>query len=133
MKLDDLEPLFTLNNVVFHPLSPRHTAVPVNVPHCDLTPYYRDDFDDVAAHVQALDAVVTIDSAPLHLGGAIGTPVLAMIDHISQWAWGTREQQRWYDSVTLFRQPSPGEWRPVVERIAARLSTFVAGGRARIR
>ena len=63
MALEALAPLFALNKVVFHPLSPGHTALPTNVPHCDLTPYYRDGFEDAAAHVCALDAVVTIDSA----------------------------------------------------------------------
>ncbi|MFD1561427.1 hypothetical protein ACFSHT_38245 [Paraburkholderia silviterrae] len=126
MALEELAPLFALDNVVFHPLSPGHTALPANVPHCDLTPCYRDGFEDVAAHVCALDAIVTIDSAPLHLGGALGTPVLAMLDRVSQWAWGTQESQRWYDSVTLFRQPRPGDWQPVVTRVAQRLAAFPA-------
>lgn len=126
MALDDLAPLFALDNVVFHPLSPRHAALPAHIPHCDLTPCYRDGFEDVAAHVSALDAVVTIDSAPLHLGGALGTPVLAMLDRVSQWAWGTEEAQRWYDSVTLFRQPRPGNWQPVVARVAEQLAAMAA-------
>ncbi|MFX1765604.1 hypothetical protein PWP93_24030 [Paraburkholderia sp. A1RI-2L] len=126
MALEELAPLFTLGDVVFHPLSPGNSEMPANVPHCDLTPYYRNGFEDVAAHVCALDAVVTIDSAPLHLGGALGVPVFAMLDHVSQWAWGSNETQRWYDSVKLFRQPRPGEWQPVVARIADRLAALAA-------
>lgn len=126
MALETLAPLFALKNRVFHPLTPGHTNLPANVPHCDLTPWYRDGFEDVAAHVCTLDAVVTIDSAPLHLGGALGVPVLAMLDCVSQWAWGTQETQRWYDSVTLFRQPRPGDWQPVVARVAERLAAFNA-------
>lgn len=129
MALEALAPLFASSNGVFHPLVPQHTALPANVPHCDLTPGYRDGFEDVAAHVCALDAVVTIDSAPLHLGGALGVPVLAMLDCVSQWAWGTRETQRWYDSVTLFRQPRPGDWQPVVARVAQRLAALAAAAR----
>jgi hypothetical protein len=78
----------------------------------------------VAAHVSALDALLTIDSAPLHLGGALGRPVLAMLDHVSHWAWGNEETQLWYDSVDLFRQPQPGAWEPVVERVAAQLGSM---------
>lgn len=129
MRLEALLPVLAVQGVVFHPLTPGHTQLPAGVPCCDLTGFYPNGFDDVAAHVAALDAIVTIDSAPLHLGGALGVPVFAMLDHISQWAWGVAETQRWYDSVELFRQPRPGEWQPVVERVAARLRALVAAGR----
>ncbi|MBN3808883.1 hypothetical protein [Paraburkholderia sp. Ac-20347] len=121
MQLGDIEQLFEVSGVTFHPLTPGCTSLPGAVPHCDLTRFYSDGFDDVAAHMAALDAVVSIDSAPLHLGGALGVPVFGMLDHVSQWAWGTGESQRWYSSVTMFRQPRPGDWRPVVERVAAKL------------
>jgi hypothetical protein len=64
----------------------------------------------------------------LHLGGALGRPVLAMLDHVSHWCWGNAETQAWYDSVELFRQPRPGAWAPVVERVAARLREMAHGG-----
>ncbi len=128
-----LAPVLALPNVVFHPLTPgRHADVAALIAQgyrmCDLTAHYQTGFDDVAAHVSALDAVVTIDSAPLHLGGALGRPVLAMLDHVSHWCWGNEEAQPWYDSVDLFRQPRPGAWEPVVERVAARLRAM-AGAR----
>lgn len=124
-----LTPILALPNVVFHPLTPgRHADVAALSAQgyriCDLTAHYQAGFDDVAAHVSALDAVVTIDSAPLHLGGALGRPVLAMLDHVSHWCWGNEETQPWYESVDLFRQPRPGAWEPVVERVAARLQTM---------
>jgi hypothetical protein len=124
-----LAPILTIPNVVFYPLTPgRSTDVAALLERgyrvCDLTAHYTDGFDDVAAHVTALDATVTIDSAPLHLGGALGRPVLAMLDHVSHWCWRDAEAQPWYDSVELFRQPKPGEWTPVVERVAARLGAM---------
>jgi ADP-heptose:LPS heptosyltransferase len=92
----------------------------------DMTADYQTGFDDVAAHLMALDALVTVDSAPLHLGGALGRPVLGMLDHVSHWAWGNAETQAWYDSLELFRQPQPGQWAPVVERVTARLQALMA-------
>lgn len=126
-----LAPVLALPNVVFYPLTPgRDADVAALNAHgyrvCDLTAHYQASFDDVAAHVSALDAVVTIDSAPLHLGGALGRPVLAMLDHVSHWCWGNEEAQPWYDSVELFRQPQPGAWEPVVERVAARLRAMLS-------
>jgi tetratricopeptide (TPR) repeat protein len=131
--LASLAPVLALPNVVFHPLTPglsadvaAMTAQGYRV--CDLTGLYEAGFDDVAAHVAALDAVVTIDSAPLHLGGALGRPVLAMLDHVSHWCWGNAETQPWYDSVELYRQPEPGAWAPVVKRVAARLQAIAHAG-----
>ncbi|MFM0309716.1 hypothetical protein P0D71_18185 [Paraburkholderia sp. RL17-383-BIF-A] len=126
-----LAPLLALPDVVFHPLTPaRHadvTALAAQGYHlCDLTDGYEHGFDDVAAHLAALDALVTIDSAPLHLGGALGHRVVAMLDHVSHWSWGTQESQFWYDSVDLFRQPQPAQWAPVVERVAAHLAAMMS-------
>ncbi|OAJ51309.1 hypothetical protein A6V36_15245 [Paraburkholderia ginsengiterrae] len=128
-----LAPLLALPDVVFHPLTPGRradvaalTAQGYRV--CDLSGGYEAGFDDVAAHLTALDALVTIDSAPLHLGGALGHRVLAMLDHVSHWSWGNAEAQPWYDTVELFRQPRPGAWAPVVERVAARLGRMLAPG-----
>lgn len=42
--------------------------------------------------------------------------MLALLDHVSHWCWGTAQTQRWYDSVELLRQPQPGEWAPVLEQ-----------------
>ncbi|CAB3721412.1 hypothetical protein LMG24238_04930 [Paraburkholderia sediminicola] len=121
-----LAPVLALPKIVFHPLTPGRDADVAALSGegyrvCDLTAHYQAGFDDVAAHVSALDAVLTIDSAPLHLGGALGRPVLAMLDHVSHWAWGNEETQPWYDSVDLFRQSQPRAWEPVVERVVARL------------
>ena len=124
--LEALAPLLALPEVAFHPLTPgRHVDVAALVAQgyrvCDLTASYAAGFDDVAAHLTALDAQVTIDSAPLHLGGALGRGVFAMLDHVSHWSWGNEETQPWYDPVELFRQPHPARWAPVIERVVARL------------
>jgi tetratricopeptide (TPR) repeat protein len=130
--LAELAPLLALPGVVFYPLTPGRNADVAAMTaqgyrvH-DLTGLYEAGFDDAAAHVMALDAVVTIDSAPLHLGGALGAPVLAMLDHVSHWSWGNEEMQGWYDSVELYRQPEPGAWAPVVQRVAARLQAMMRG------
>jgi tetratricopeptide (TPR) repeat protein len=132
--LDALTPLLALRNVAFYPLTPgRYADVAALTAQGyrlhDLTGSYEAGFDDVAAQIGALDALVTIDSAPLHLGGALGHPVFAMLDHVSHWSWGNEEAQPWYDSVELFRQPQPANWAPVVERVVARLEKMIASDR----
>ncbi|WP_438390084.1 hypothetical protein [Caballeronia sp. DA-9] len=128
--LTALEPVLAMRNVVFYPLTPGRSNDSMALLDrgyrvCDLTDRYTNGFDDVAAHITALDATVTIDSAPLHLGGALGRPVFAMLDHVSHWCWGDAQAQPWYDSVELFRQPKPGERAPVIERVVARLGRMV--------
>jgi tetratricopeptide (TPR) repeat protein len=127
--LDALKPLLALPGVAFHPLTPGRAADVAALAGQgyrvrDLTAHYEAGFDDVAAHLRALDALVTIDSAPLHLGGALGHPVFAMLDHVSHWSWGNEESQAWYDSVRLFRQPRPGAWAEVVERVVAQVQSL---------
>jgi tetratricopeptide (TPR) repeat protein len=128
-----LEPLCGLPDLAFHPLTPGRgadvAALIARGHHiCDLTEQYDAGFAEVAAHLTALDALVTIDSAPLHLGGALGRPVFALLDHVSHWSWGNAEAQPWYDSVHLFRQREPGAWTEVVERVVTELKELAATG-----
>ncbi|MBN3762663.1 tetratricopeptide repeat protein [Burkholderia sp. Ac-20365] len=93
----------------------------------DLTPQFTGGFDDVAALLVNLDALVTIDSGPAHLAGALGVPTWLMLDHVSAWFWGDEtERTPWYQTVELFRQPSVGAWPPVLERVRARLEALAA-------
>jgi hypothetical protein len=122
-----LAPLWHLPNIAFYPVAPGRDADVENMRASgasivDVTQHYREDFHDSAALLTALDVLVTIDSSPLHLGGALGRPVLAMIDHASHWCWGVGETQPWYDSVRLIRQEKAGDWQPVVVRVAAELT-----------
>jgi hypothetical protein len=40
------------------------------------------------------------------------------------WVWMLeREDSPWYPSLRLFRQATPGDWPPVIERVAAALAT----------
>ena len=49
------------------------------------------DFGDTAAIMQGLDLVISIDSAPAHLAGALGVPVWLLNRYDGEWRWGTRQ------------------------------------------
>ena len=71
-----------------------------------------------AAAVRALDLVISVDSMPAHLAGALGAPVWTLLHSDPDWRWMEgREDSPWYPSMRLFRQERPGEWGPVVERV----------------
>ncbi|RAS19520.1 glycosyltransferase family 9 protein [Paraburkholderia bryophila] len=92
----------------------------------DMTGHFQSGFDDVAALLANLDLVVTIDSGPAHLAGALGVPTCLMIDHVSAWFWGDESSATpWYDSIELVRQPRVGDWMPVVAHVRERIVALV--------
>ena len=91
----------------------------------DMTGHFQSGFDDVAALLANLDLVVTIDSGPAHLAGALGVPTCLMIDHVSAWFWGTESSRTaWYGSIELVRQPRVGDWAPVVAKVRERIEAL---------
>lgn len=81
-----------------------------------------DDFEDTAAILTLLDVLVSIDSSPVHLAGALGRPAWVMLPFVPDWRWLLgREDTPWYPSVRLFRQQAHGEWGPVLASVAAAL------------
>ncbi|MCC6717963.1 MAG: glycosyltransferase [Acetobacteraceae bacterium] len=81
------------------------------------------DFAATAALMQALDLVISADTAPLHLAGALGRPVWLLDRYDSCWRWlREREDSPWYPTLRRFRQASPGDWAGAVARMAAALA-----------
>lgn len=90
------------------------------------------DFADTAAHVMALDLVVTMDTSVAHLAGALGRPVCILLRAAPDWRWLLdRSDSPWYPTATLFRQRRLGDWRPVVEAVAEHVRRVVQGGASR--
>jgi tetratricopeptide (TPR) repeat protein len=83
-------------------------------------------FADAAAVVRNLDLVITVDTAVAHLAGALGTPVWLGLPFRPDWRWLLgREDSPWYPTMRLFRQPQPGQWPAVFERMARKLARLV--------
>lgn len=80
------------------------------------------DFAELAALIEVLDLVVTIDTGVAHLAGALGKPVWIMLPYAADWRWmKARADSPWYPSARLFRQTKPGDWNSVVDAVAAQL------------
>jgi tetratricopeptide (TPR) repeat protein len=133
MPLDTLAPLFEVPGTTFHSLQlgDRANALPAQG-FTALVLDHRDhiqDFADSAALVAGLDLVIGVDTAVVHLAGALGRPVWTLLPFTPDWRWQTgREDSPWYPSMRLFRQSEPGGWDDVVTRVKAALETFVADG-----
>jgi Flp pilus assembly protein TadD len=84
-------------------------------------------FQDTAAALENLDLVITIDSAVAHCAGALGLPVWVLVPFAADWRWLMHgEDNPWYPSVRLFRQPAPGDWDSVIARTVQELSKYLA-------
>lgn len=80
---------------------------------------------DTAALLMNLDLVVSVDTAIVHLAGALGRPVWVALPFAADWRWFRHgDTTTWYPSMRLFRQPTPGEWDPVFGRLAVALASL---------
>lgn len=78
---------------------------------------------DAAALMMNLDLVVAVDTAVVHLAGALGRPVWVALPFAPDWRWlRQREDSPWYPSMRLFRQTTRGDWDGVFGRLAAALA-----------
>ncbi|MEK9723187.1 MAG: tetratricopeptide repeat protein [Rhodospirillaceae bacterium] len=77
------------------------------------------DFGDTARIIDSLDLVIGVDTAVVHLAGALNKPVWTLLPTVCDWRWmREREDSPWYPSMRLFRQETRGDWKGVVRRVA---------------
>lgn len=80
------------------------------------------DFDELAALLCALDIVVSVCTAVIHLAGALGRPTWVLVPAVPEWRYLNRgERLPWYPSVKMFRQQTLGEWNGVIQKVADEL------------
>jgi ADP-heptose:LPS heptosyltransferase len=76
------------------------------------------DFADLAALIENMDEVITIDSGPAHLAGAMGKPTRVLLRFPADWRWLLdRCDSPWYPSVKLYRQTPAGDWEGVISQV----------------
>ncbi|HEY0151540.1 MAG TPA: glycosyltransferase family 9 protein [Longimicrobium sp.] len=82
-----------------------------------------DDVLATARVMKALDLVVTVDSMPAHLAGALGVPTWTLLHADPDWRWMEgRDDSPWYPTMRLIRQERAGDWAGVVARVATDLA-----------
>ena len=74
-----------------------------------------EDFADCAALMLCLDEIVTIDTAAVHLAGAIGHPsIKLLLPHWASWRW----LSKLYENVRVYRQYHAGDdWSDVLAKL----------------
>lgn len=85
------------------------------------------DFADTAAAIGAVDLLISVDSAPAHLAGAMGRPVWVLVHQPADWRWGLgRTDSPWYPSMRLFRQRIAGDWDTPIQELTTALAAWAA-------
>ena len=86
-----------------------------------------DDPCQAARVIRALDLVISIDSFPAHLAGALGVPTWTLLHADPDWRWMLdRDDSPWYPTMRLFRQDRAGDWAGVIARVAEELGRLSA-------
>jgi tetratricopeptide (TPR) repeat protein len=88
-----------------------------------------DDYDETAALVSALDLVISVQTAVVHLTGALGKAVWALIPAVPEWRYGVAgPSMPWYPTARLFRQSVHGVWDPVLSSVRQELEALLPHG-----
>jgi hypothetical protein len=76
--------------------------------------HFVKDFDEVATLMMTLEQIISVDTAALHLAGAIGHPdVTALLSHWHSWRW----QAPWYPRMRFCRQTASGDWASALVQV----------------
>jgi len=90
----------------------------------DFTPMIR-DFAQTAAMISNLDLIISVDTAIVHLAGAMSVPTWVLLQFSPDFRWLLNgDSTPWYPSLRLFRQKRVGDYDEVVERVAEELANL---------
>ncbi len=84
------------------------------------------DFSETAAVISQLDLVLGVDTAVMHLAGALGKPVWMLLPFMPDYRWLLgRDDTPWYSSMRLFRQAKAGDWIPLIANVSDKLKQWL--------
>jgi hypothetical protein len=85
------------------------------------------DWADTAGLIMGLDLVIAVDTAVVHLAGALGKPVWMLNRFDSCWRWlRDRDDTPWYPTMRQFRQTRRGDWAGVIGRVRQAIEEFIS-------
>jgi len=87
------------------------------------------DFSDTAAVISLFDLVVAVDTAVVHLAGAMGKPVWILLPFAPDFRWLLdRSDSPWYPTARLYRQSAIGDWEYPLDAVRRDLMSLACGG-----
>ena len=87
------------------------------------------DLTGLALAIAQLDLVIGVDSAAVHLAGALGKPVWVLLGSVNDWCWpAIGDGSPWYPTARIFRQPVPGDQDGLLESVRSAFAAWLADG-----
>lgn len=82
------------------------------------------DMRDTVRIVDGLDLVIAVDTAVVHLAGAMGVPCWLLANAMGKdWRWGRRDAGTpWYPSIRIYTRALDEQWKAVVLRVLSDLT-----------
>lgn len=91
------------------------------------------DVISFATLLTSLDLVISVDSFPAHLAGALAVPTWTLLHTDPDWRWMEgREDSPWYPTMRLWRQARPGDWLSVLNHVAEELAVLARAHSKRV-
>lgn len=123
MRFDEIVPLMQANrHITWVSLQRRDPGehppvVPEGVDWIDWTDEFG-EFGATAGLLSALDLVISVDTAVVHLAGGLNRSVWMLNRFDSDWRWERhRSESPWYPSLRIFNQPTLGDWTSVISEV----------------
>ena len=83
----------------------------------NLAPYLS-SFDDTASVLKNLDLLISIDSSPIHLAGALGVNARLILPYTSDWRWfENTDKCDWYDSVKILKMSPENNIDEIIKKL----------------
>jgi Flp pilus assembly protein TadD len=85
-----------------------------------------EDFTDTAAAIENMDLIISVDTATLHLAGAMAKPTWALLPFNPDWRWLLeRNDSPWYPTMKILRQQKPNDWKSVFDSVISHLPSLI--------
>jgi hypothetical protein len=94
------------------------------------------NFADTAAFVSKLDFVISVDTAIIHLAGALGKPTVMLSQAAPCWRWWDIENgtaKPWYETVEIALQTNPPSWKEPIEVAKQKLVDWLMSRKQELR
>lgn len=71
---------------------------------------YKNDFNSVAAIIENMDCVISIQNSTAHLSCSLQKKTFLLLPLGSRWYWGVNDYDQWYGCAKIFRQQEIFNW-----------------------
>lgn len=83
------------------------------------------NFADTATLMKQMDLLITVDSGPAHLAGALGIKTWVLLLFCSDWRWLlNRTNSPWYPTLKLYRQTKPNCWNDAINQLISDFNNY---------